>query len=96
MAACLWHASKALQYNWPIAGLLRRAKGTLLLFAGNTDSDETALSNALRQNVVTAWLLKRAEGTSLRPSVKTKFNGISRERLIEWVNADMGLERGAA
>ena len=39
VAACLWHASKATRYNKPIVRLLRRAKGTRLLFVGNIDSD---------------------------------------------------------
>ena len=39
MAACLWHASKVLQHNRLIVRLLRRAKGTLLLFVGNIDFD---------------------------------------------------------
>ena len=39
MAACLWHASKALRYNSPTVRHLKRAKGTRLLFVGNTGSD---------------------------------------------------------
>ena len=38
VAACLWHASKAMRRNVHIVRRLRRAKGTLLLFAGDVCS----------------------------------------------------------